>query len=322
MATLIGCGKSENSNVINGNEEETKKPDEGADNNTEKLLIGFSAGYSMVQHWELEMNGCQAAADELGVEFMYQFADGNEQKQVADIENMVQMGIDMLIVGPNNSEGIVPTVEELKANNLPVMTSDIGITGTEVVAHVASDNYLIGVKAAEYIGELLDGKGKIAVVGWAAASATKDREDGFVETITSKYPDIEIVANQDVGGSRTTSLERSENIIQSNGDVKAFFGANAECALGAYSATLSVNRPDIYVVSVDSDSEVMEAIAADTNMKATIAQNPYDMGYQALTTAVKHLRGEAVKDIAIDAELVTIDNVNEIIQRDQAYLGK
>lgn len=299
---------------------ETAKGDEKSEG--KELLVGFSAGYSMVQHWELEMNGCQAAADEQGVKFMYQFADGDEQKQVADIENMVQMGIDMLIVGPCNSEGIVPTVEELQEKGTPVMTSDIGISGTKVVAHVASDNYKIGVMAADYLGKLLEGKGKIAVVGWASASATKDREEGFVNTIKEKYPDIEIVSNQDVGGSRTTSLEMSENILQSNSDLDAIFGCNAECALGAYSATQSVNRNEVYVVSVDSDSEVMEAIAADTNLVATVAQNPYEMGYQAMTTAIKHLKGEPVEDVSIEAEVVTKDNVQKIVDRDKSFLGK
>lgn len=310
VTAFAGCGTS--------SEADTSK-DSSKD---KQMFVAFSAGYGKVQHWELEMLGCEAAAKELGVKFQYQFADGNEQKQVADIENFVQMGMDMLIVGPNNSEGIVPTVNELKSKGIPVMTSDIGITGTDVVAHVASDNYQIGVKAAEYLGKLLDGKGKIAVVGWSAASATKEREKGFVDTIASKYPGIEIVANQDVGGNRNTSLEKSENIIEANKDLNAIFGSNAENALGAYAATQAVNRKDIYVVSVDSDSEVMKAIADNTNLKATIAQNPYEMGYQALTTAVKHLKGEAVKNIAIDAELVTTDNVQKIIDRDQKYLGK
>lgn len=293
---------------------------EDKDSSDSKLSIGFSAGYSKVQHWELEMDGCQAAADELGVDFMYQFANGDEAKQVSDIENMVEMGIDMLIVGPCNSEGIVPTVNELQGKGIPVMTSDIGISGADVVAHVASDNYKIGAMAADYMGELLDGKGNIAIVGWAAASATQDRENGFVDTIKEKYPDIKIVVQQDVGGNRTTSLETSENIIQSGEDIQAFFGCNAECALGAYGATQSMNRSDIYIVAVDSDNEVMEAIKNDTNMKATIAQNPYEMGYQALTTAVKHLKGETVQDTAIEAELVTIDNVQELADRDKGYL--
>lgn len=268
------------------------------------------------------MNGCQAAADENGVEFIYQFADGDEQKQVADIETMVEMGIDMLIIGPANSEGIVPTVEELKGKGIPVMTSDIGISGTDVTAHVASDNYDIGVMAANYLGDKLGGKGKIAVVGWSAASATKDREDGFVKTLEEKYPDIEIVSIQDVGGNRTKSLEISENILQSNSDLDAIFGCNAECAMGAYGATQSLNRTDVEIVSVDTDTEVMEAIKNKTNLVATIAQNPYEMGYEAMSTAIKHLKGEKVKDIAISAEVVTSDNVQEIIDRDNKFLGK
>lgn len=285
------------------------------------FFVGFSAGYQLVQHWNLEINGCREAVEAAGGKFTYTVADGNEQQQVADVENMVQMGIDMLIIGPCNSEGIVPTIEELKRKGIPVMTSDIGVTGTKVTAHVASDNYQIGVMAAEYMANELGGKGQIAMITWPAASATADRENGFVDTI-KKYKDINIVASQDAGSARAKALEVSENIILANKDIVAVFGCNAESALGAYSATQSLNRSDILVVAVDTDSEVMAAIAAGSNLKATIAQNPYEMGYQAGATAIKHLRGEPVSDLAIGSELVTKDNVQKIIDRDTAHLPK
>ena len=76
-----------------------------------EFFVGFSAGYQLVQHWNLEINGCKEAVEAAGGKFTYTVADGNEQQQVADVENMVQMGIDMLIIGPCNSEGIVPTIE-------------------------------------------------------------------------------------------------------------------------------------------------------------------------------------------------------------------
>jgi ribose transport system substrate-binding protein len=286
-----------------------------------ELFVGFSAGYQLVQHWNLEINGCKEAVEAAGGKFTYTVADGNEQQQVADVENMVQMGINMLIIGPCNSEGIVPTIEELKRKGIPVMTSDIGVTGTEVTAHVASDNYQIGVMAAEYMAKELGGKGKIALITWPAASATADREKGFVDTI-KKYSDITIVANQDAGSVRAKALEVSESIILANKDIVAVFGCNAESALGAYAATLSLDRSDILVVSVDTDSEVMAAIASGSNLKATIAQDPYKMGYQAGATAIKHLRGESVSSQAIGSELVTKDNVQKIIDRDTAHLPK
>ena len=321
--TLMGCQSEEGNQEQTAKEEQTASEEsaDSGESDDSAYKVGFSAGYSKVQHWELEIGGAQAAADEAGVEMIYQFANGDQQKQIQDIENMVEMGIDMLIVGPCNSEGIVPTVNELKEKGIPVMTSDIGITGTEVVAHVASDNYKIGTMAAEYMGEMLGGEGKIAIVGWASASATKDREDGFTDTLTEKYPDIEIITSQDVGGDRTKSLETCENIIQSNSDINAIFGCNAECALGAYNATQSVNRTDINIVAVDSDSEVMEAIKGETNLKATIAQNPYEMGHKAMETAIASLNGEEEEDAAIEAELVTSENVQEIIDRDEAFLN-
>lgn len=56
-------------------------------------------------------------------------------------------------------------------------------------------------------------------------------------------------------------------------------------ALGAYAATQSTNRTDIKVVAVDTDGEVMDAIAGGTNLVATVSQDPYTMGYKAVENA-------------------------------------
>ncbi|GAB6118353.1 substrate-binding domain-containing protein [Thermoanaerobacter brockii subsp. lactiethylicus] len=319
MVTIFtGCGSNATKSTPNNTASTTTHTN--TENGDKQLLIGFSAGYSRVQHWELEILGAQTAAKELGVKFVYQFANGDIQKQINDIENMVQMGIDALIVGPADSMGIVPTVHSLWERGIPVLASDINVSGAKVVAYVASDNYEIGVLAAEHLAKVLNGKGKIAIVGWKAATATNDRERGFVDTIKSKYPDIKIVANQDAGGERSRALARAEDIIQANKDIQAIFGANAECALGAYEATRSMNRTDIKIVAVDTDNEVMQAIANNTNLIATIAQDPFQMGYTALKTLVDYLNGKEVHDVAIPVEVVTKDNVNDIIQRDKNHL--
>lgn len=263
----------------------------------------------------------QDAADDLGVEFIYKYADGNLQQEVADIENFVEMGVDYIIVGPCNSEGIVPTIEEAQGKGVSIGTCDIGIDGVDVASFVSSDNYAIGQIAAEYIGEQLGGVGQIAILTWPAASATADREQGFKDKLAESYPDVEIVAEQDCNADRSTSLNAAESIIGANPDVQFIWGANAEMALGAYAATQSTNRTDIKVVAVDTDAEVMDAVSAGTNLVATVSQDPYTMGYKAMENAVKYLRGEEVEDIAIACELVTADNCADIIARDEAYLN-
>lgn len=288
----------------------------------EKLFIAASHGYGAVQHWQIKTIGMEDAASDLGVEFTYKYADGNLQQEVADIENFIEMGVDYIIVGPCNSEGIVPTIEEAKSKGVEIGTCDIGIAGVEVASFVTSDNYGIGQLAAEYIAEQLGGSGKIAVLTWPAASATADRAQGFFDKLNESYPDIEIVAEQDCNADRSTSLNAAESIIEANPDVQAIWGANAEMALGAYAATQSTNRTDIFVVAVDTDGEVMDAIASGSNLCATVSQDPYTMGYKALENAVKHLKGEAVEDVYIACEVVTADNYADIVARDEAYLNK
>ena len=317
VGLLAGCGTGDTTDP-------TPTPaDTGADGSTaEKYYIAASHGYGAVQHWQIKTIGMQDAADALGVEFVYQYADGNLQQEVADIENFVEMGVDYIIVGPCNSEGIVPTIEEAQSKGVAIGTCDIGIEGADVASFVSSDNYQIGQIAAEYIGEQLGGSGQIAILTWPAASATADREQGFKDKLAESYPDIEIVAEQDCNADRSTSLNAAESIIGANPDVQFIWGANAEMALCAYAATQSTNRTDIKVVAVDTDGEVMDAISSGSNLVATVSQDPYTMGYQAMENAVKYLNGEEVEDIAIPCELVTADNCADIIARDEAYLSQ
>lgn len=104
-------------------------------------VISASHGYGAVEHWEIKTIGMQDAAKDLGVEFNYKYADGDLQQEVADIENFVEMGTNYIIVGPCNSEGIVPVIEEAQDKGVAVGTCDIGIEGVDVASFVSSDNY-------------------------------------------------------------------------------------------------------------------------------------------------------------------------------------
>lgn len=307
--TLAGCTNSTDSS--SGSEEED-----------DNINIGFSFGMNLVKHWETEVKGAEAAAEEAGVELDWKSADLNEQTQISDIENMIQSGIDALLVAPANSEGIVPTIEEAKEkHDIPVASVDIGVDGTDVVSHIASDNYEIGRMAAEHLAELTDEKGNYAIITWTTASATKDREEGFLDKI-AEYPDIEIVASQNSDGDRNKALKLTENIMQEYPDIDAIFGVNESAAMGAYGATTAANA-DISIMGVDSSEGLTKAIKAGGNLKATIAQNPYEMGYQAVNALIAVLNGEEVEEnIAIPVDLVTAENVDEMIEREEEYLAE
>lgn len=309
IITLIGCSNSDEAGSNN------------SENDEDTISIGFSFGMNLVKHWETEVKGAEDAAKDAGVKLEWKSADLNEQTQISDIENMIQSGIDGLLVAPANSEGIVPTIEEAKEKyNLPVASVDIGVDGTDVVSHIASDNYEIGQMAAEYLAELTGGKGNYAMITWPTASATKDREEGFLDKI-SEYPDINIITTQDSNGDRNQALMITENILQEHPDLDAIFGVNESAAMGAYGAVSAANI-EVPIMGVDSSEDLTKAIKAGGNLKATIAQNPYEMGYQAAKTLIDAINGNEVEEsISIPVDLVTIENVDEMKEREEAYLA-
>lgn len=286
------------------------------------IKVGWACGYVQTNHWELEIAGSQHAANENGVEMIVTFADGDEAKQVDDCENMAEMGIDYLITCPINDQGFVPTVESLNEKGILVGTSDSTVTGADITCHVTSDNYQIGQVAAEYLGEELGGKGQVAICAWDVATATTDRKQGFLDTLVEKYPDIEVVDSQDTLGDRTKALQFSENVLQASPDLDAIYGVNAEAALGALAATRAMDREDVIVVAVDTDTEVMDEIRSGSNLRASVSQDPFQMGYKAMENAIKVMNGEEVEELTlIPVTLITQENVDEIVQRDQDYLA-
>ncbi|MDN3019405.1 sugar ABC transporter substrate-binding protein [Paenibacillus sp. BSR1-1] len=312
----VGCSAKESQSTSSSSNSSSSKS-----SNDKQITIGFSVGMNMVKHWNLEVKGAEMAAKDNGAKLIWKSADLNQQSQVADIENMTQSGVKALIVAPVDSQGIVPTVNEVKGKNIPVFTSDIGVSGTDVQAHVSSDNVKIGEMAADELAKLMGEKGDIGVITWTTVSATKDREKGFLEGL-KKYPNIHVVASQDSGGDRNQALSVTENMIQKHPKLDGIFGVNASAAMGAYGATTAANMK-LPIMGVDSDEDLLKAIKSGGNLKATIAQNPYEMGYTVVKTALAALKGEKVEPkIAIPAELVTKDNVDKILERDNGFLAK
>ena len=310
----VGCSEKDTQSTSGSSSTKSSKDDK-------EITIGFSFGMNLVKHWETEVKGAEMAAKDNGAKLVWKSADLNEQTQVADVENMVQTGVDALIVAPANSQGIVPTVNEVKDKGIPVLSVDIGVNGTDVKSHIASDNVKIGQMAADHLAELIGEKGEIAIITWTTASATQDREKGFLEQL-KKYPNIKVVASQNSDGDRNKALAITENIIQKHPKLDGIFGVNASAALGAYGATTAAGLK-VPIMSVDSDDDVLKAIKAGGNLKATVAQNPYEMGYQAVKAALAVLKGEKVEEnIAIPVDLVTQENVDKIAEREAAYLEK
>jgi signal transduction histidine kinase/AraC-like DNA-binding protein len=111
-------------------------------------------------------------------------AEGDNQKQIRQISEFLDEGVDLLIVSPNESEPITDIVEELYQTGIPVIVIDRKITSNLYSAYIGGDNFEIGYTAGQYIVNLLKGKGNILEIwGLRGSSPAKERHRGLLKAL-------------------------------------------------------------------------------------------------------------------------------------------
>jgi ribose transport system substrate-binding protein len=239
-------------------------------------------------------DGAQAAAAKAMVTLVVLDAQNDPARQASSIEDLIAKKAGVVIINPTDSDAIVPTVKKLNAAKIPVITVDRAANGGTVAAHIASDNVAGGIRAADYVGTRLAGKGNVVMLeGIPGSSAARDRGKGFREGL-KKYPGITLVASQTADFDRAKGLAVMENILQAQKKIDAVFAQNDEMALGAVQAIEAAKRNrEMFVVGFDAIADALKAIQ-EGRMAATIAQQPKEMGRLAVEAAATVLKGGTV----------------------------
>lgn len=267
-------------------------------------------------------SGAEEMARELELNLIVQAAEReiDVEQQVQIVENLIQRRVDAILLAPSGSREVIPVISRANEAGIPVITLDTRVDEdllerdqTEVATFIGSDNYEGGYLAALYVGEVLNGSGKIAILEGIPGHETADsRQRGFLSGIAD-FEDIEVVTSQTANWERSLGYNVFENILQSYSDIDAVFAASDLMALGAVEAISSSGREpgDIIVVGFDAHREAVDAIRSGS-MHATIAQNPFEIGRAGVENAYKLLNGEEIpSDITIDIELITRQTLDE-----------
>ncbi|OOQ56925.1 histidine kinase [Mucilaginibacter pedocola] len=127
-----------------------------------------------------------------GANFIYADADGNSKKQAEQVKNMLNKGIDLLIISPNEAQPLTGIVEQAYNKGIPVIVIDRKTASAQYTAYVGADNYQVGKIAGEYMHTILKGKGKVVeVMGLPGSSPAIERQRGFYDAL-AQYKGIQI----------------------------------------------------------------------------------------------------------------------------------
>lgn len=231
---------------------------------------------------------------------------------------------DAIIVGPVDTQALVPSIKEANEAGIPVINYDSFIEGAEVYARVGSGNADMGKTAGEYAADMLkekygEVKGTVIVLSYPALETMNKRNEGFIEAL-KEYPDVTIKEETVEECTAEGGQKLTDNLLIANpeGTVDIIYGSNAGVALGALAAVSSAGREDVALVGIDNEEGQLNALKDGRYYKATVAQDSYSIGEKAMNAALAAIDGEKTGDVVVPGILVTSDNVEEYLEDDQA----
>ena len=286
----------------------------------DKYVIGMSQ-CNLGEPWRVAMNDQIAMAAEKHPEFEVIFADAaqDNSKQIADIENFVQMGVDLIITSPNEATPLTNAISAAYDAGIPVILLDRKIDGDKYTQFIGADNVDMGRIAGEYIADtLLPDGGKVCEIkGLEGTSGGIDRDNGFREGI-KKNDKIEIVAVNNADWLREKAITVAEEMLQTNDEIDLFLALNDPMAEGAYIAAKNAGREgDILFVGFDGlptpdggIRSVMDGRLSMTQVYPTGGTEAIESAYQLLVEGK-----ELDKTLTLTSEIVTPDNAEELLKK-------
>lgn len=266
--------------------------------------------------WRAVHAGAQRAANDLDVDIVWQgpAREDDRAAQIRVVEDMIARGVDAMVLAPLDDRALVPSATEAAGEGIPVVIFDSAIRWDGLTSFVATDNRDGGRLAAERMGALLGGHGRVIMMRYQEGSAsTSEREAGFLEALRAQHPDIEIVSDNQYGGATTeTAYATAENLLVRFPDVDGIFTPNESTTFGMLRAVSDANLAgQVKLVGFDSNEALVGALR-EGHVHGLVIQSPERMGELAVRTAVARLRGEHVEPrIDTGATMVTRDNMDE-----------
>jgi ribose transport system substrate-binding protein len=293
--------------------QKARKPAEAEPEKSRLAVIPMGTTH---EFWKAVHAGAKKAAAEFGVEIIWKGPlkedDRNEQVQI--VETMIDAGVDALILTPLDDRALMAPVAEAKARGIPTVIFNTALQGNDFISYIATDNWQGGVLAAERIGALMTGRGKLILIRIIeGVEGNRQREEGFLEIIRTKFPGITILSDNQYGGITTeTAYQTTENLLARFHDVEAIFTPNESTTFGCLRALQDHGLAGKVIhVGFDSSKKLIEALEK-RELQGLVLQDPVRMGYDSVRVAVARLRGEPYENrIDTGVFLATPENMNQ-----------
>jgi ribose transport system substrate-binding protein len=287
---------------------------------SKKYVFGFSQ-VTVVEPWRVQFNKDmqKEAAKHPELELIITDGQDKTEKQVADVENLIQQGVDVLIISPKESAGLTGVTLKAIDAKIPVIVLDRNVNTDKYTQFIGGDNVAIGRAAGEYAVKLLGGAGNakgniVELWGGMGTQPAHDRHDGFAE-FTGKESGIKSLLQPiDTDWKQPKGYEVMSTALKSFDKIDLVYGHNDPVAYGAFLACKDAGREkEIKFLGIDALPNEGVTWVCKGELTATfLYATP---GAEGVRQGLKIVKGEQVdKKIVLPTMAIDKSNCEQILK--------
>jgi len=286
----------------------------------ESFKIGLSNGW-VGSEWRTQMiEEAQAAAAAWGdagvnVELVIQSSDVDVQGQIGAVRNMINEGVNAIIINPNSPTAFDPIFAQAKEAGILVIATDAEVSSPDAI-YVGIDQTDYGRKGCAWLAETLGGTGKVVTInGVAGHPANEMRAAGCNEALAAA-PGIEIVNAANANWDQAQGQQTMQNLLATYPDINGVYVQDGMAA-GAWRAIEAAGKTADIAATGEVRKDFLDLWSAG-GYNSAASVNPPGVMASALNVAVLALQGGEFKDgifggvygNAVFLDIPFIDNSN------------
>ncbi|MCI8376859.1 MAG: sugar ABC transporter substrate-binding protein [Lachnospiraceae bacterium] len=321
LTGIAACG----SNGSSSSEGEKTEEQEEASKDKEKITIGVLFDFLSVESRVRQRDTMTAYAEEMGVELVFQNANGDEKVQLQQGENLISQNVDAIAILAQNSEACISLAKQAKEAGIPFIVTDRLIENTDIDYYVGYDNNAIGHLQADWVYERCPKGNYVLLSGASTDPNCKIWHDGWMDVLQEGIDsgDINIVLDEKCDNwDPNNALKHMENALTATGDqIDVVLCMNDGLGLGVNQALEAAGlQGKVLMTGLDGESVAFQRIA-EGKQSMTILINDTATGRAIIDTAIAAAKGEEpeVNDVidngfkevpAVLVDLIPVDNEN------------
>ena len=283
----------------------------------------YRIGVSQCYHndWNTQVNrDLEREADSHPeIELISRLTNQGTQGQIADLQELIDQGVDLLIFAPEEATALSPIVDQAHAKGIPVILIDSETDSPNYTALVQTDNVGVGLRGGEYLAQQLQGEGKIIdILGIHHATASLHRHQGFSEAL-APYPDIQIIDSCYTSWAYESAYPLIDSLLALHPDVDAIAAQNDALALAAYDACQHHHLdPMPLIIGVDALAGAGNGIQNVAEGKISASCTNPTGGMEAIHLALDILEGRPYERLTLmPTQLIDRNNVQVILSQEE-----